>query len=85
MIRAYTFLLRPTARQEQGLADMPLPGRGHVAKENRATQAMVKCTARGFHADAGHAGAFNALQRTGPALRAQAWPPTRETRDNGHG
>ncbi|GAA1563305.1 hypothetical protein GCM10009731_17130 [Streptomyces globosus] len=56
------------------------PGCGHVAKENRATQAEFACTACGFAANADHVGATNVLNRAGLALSAAAWPPTQEAR-----
>ena len=48
------------------------PGCGHVAKENRATQAKFACTACGFAANADHVGATNVLNRAGLALCAAA-------------
>ncbi|WP_347341209.1 zinc ribbon domain-containing protein [Streptomyces sp. HSG2] len=48
------------------------PDCGHVAKENRATQARFRCTACGFAAKADHVGATNVLNRAGPALCAAA-------------
>jgi putative transposase len=44
------------------------PECGHVAKENRATQAKFQCTACGFAANADHVGATNVLNRAGLAL-----------------
>lgn len=44
------------------------PECGHVAKENRATQAKFQCTACGFAANADHVGATNVLDRAGLAL-----------------
>jgi putative transposase len=41
---------------------------GHVAKENRVTQAKFECTACGFTANADHVGATNVLNRAGLAL-----------------
>jgi putative transposase len=41
---------------------------GHVAKENRVTQAKFQCTACGFTANADHVGAANVLNRAGLAL-----------------
>ncbi|GGJ29605.1 putative transposase [Streptomyces brasiliensis] len=49
-----------------------LGGCGHVAKENRVTQARFQCTACGFTANADHVGASNVLDRAGPALCAAA-------------
>ena len=48
------------------------PECGHVAKENRATQAKFQCTACGFAANADHVGATNVLNRAGLALCAAA-------------
>ncbi|MDQ0764782.1 transposase [Streptomyces canus] len=44
------------------------PSCGHVAKENRATQAKFQCTACGMTANADHVGALNILNRAGLAL-----------------
>jgi putative transposase len=44
------------------------PDCGHVAKENRVTQAKFQCTACGFAANADHVGATNVLNRAGLAL-----------------
>ncbi|MEU6241581.1 transposase [Streptomyces sp. NPDC047024] len=44
------------------------PECGHVAKENRVTQAKFQCTACGFTANADHVGAANVLNRAGLAL-----------------
>ncbi|MET9857880.1 transposase [Streptomyces smyrnaeus] len=44
------------------------PECGHVAKENRVTQARFQCTACGFAANADHVGATNVLNRAGLAL-----------------
>ncbi|MFH8449608.1 RNA-guided endonuclease InsQ/TnpB family protein [Streptomyces fungicidicus] len=44
------------------------PTCGHVAKENRLTQAGFECTACGFTANADHVGAMNILSRAGLAL-----------------
>jgi putative transposase len=48
------------------------PECGHVAKENRVTQARFQCTACGFAANADHVGAMNVLNRAGLALCAAA-------------
>ena len=48
------------------------PECGHVAKENRLTQAKFACTACGFTANADHVGATNVLNRAGLALCATA-------------
>ncbi|MFI1466633.1 RNA-guided endonuclease InsQ/TnpB family protein [Streptomyces wuyuanensis] len=48
------------------------PECGHVAKENRATQAKFACTACGFAANADHVGATNVLNRAGLVLCAAA-------------
>ncbi|WP_149826160.1 RNA-guided endonuclease InsQ/TnpB family protein [Streptomyces tailanensis] len=44
------------------------PSCGHVAKENRTTQAKFQCTACGMTANADHVGALNVLDRAGLAL-----------------
>ncbi|MET7567112.1 transposase [Streptomyces sp. NPDC005492] len=44
------------------------PECGHVAKENRTTQAKFECTSCGFLANADHVGALNILNRAGLAL-----------------
>ncbi|MGP8301694.1 RNA-guided endonuclease InsQ/TnpB family protein [Streptomyces inhibens] len=44
------------------------PECGHVAKENRVTQAKFECTACGFLANADHVGALNVLSRAGLVL-----------------
>ncbi|MGP4088169.1 RNA-guided endonuclease InsQ/TnpB family protein [Streptomyces sp. KR55] len=44
------------------------PSCGHVAKENRLTQAKFQCTACGMTANADHVGALNILNRAGLAL-----------------
>jgi putative transposase len=43
-------------------------GCGHIAKENRATQAKFQCTRCGFSANADHVGAVNILDRAGLVL-----------------
>lgn len=48
------------------------PECGHVAKENRTTQARFECTSCGFLANADHVGALNVLNRAGLALCAVA-------------
>lgn len=48
------------------------PECGHVAKENRATQAKFQCTACGSAANADYVGATNVLNRAGLALCAAA-------------
>ncbi|MDX2935213.1 RNA-guided endonuclease InsQ/TnpB family protein [Streptomyces ipomoeae] len=48
------------------------PDCGHVAKENRVTQAKFQCTACGFTANADHVGATNVLSRAGLVLCAAA-------------
>ncbi|MFD8393684.1 RNA-guided endonuclease InsQ/TnpB family protein [Streptomyces sp. NPDC059680] len=47
-------------------------GCGHVARENRVTQARFQCTACGFAANADHVGALNVLDRAGLVLCAAA-------------
>ncbi|WP_433242042.1 zinc ribbon domain-containing protein [Actinomadura nitritigenes] len=42
-------------------------GCGHVARENRLTQARFECVACGFTANADHVGALNVLHRAGLA------------------
>jgi putative transposase len=49
-----------------------LGGCGHVAKENRVTQAQFQCTTCGFTANADHVGASNILDRAGLVLCAAA-------------
>ncbi|MFD4968680.1 RNA-guided endonuclease InsQ/TnpB family protein [Streptomyces sp. NPDC058424] len=44
------------------------PSCGHVAKENRVTQALFHCTACGRSANADHVGAMNVLSRAGLVL-----------------
>ncbi|MGW1745742.1 RNA-guided endonuclease InsQ/TnpB family protein [Streptomyces sp. NPDC002092] len=44
------------------------PACGHVAKENRATQAKFECVTCGFTANADHVGAKNVLNRAGLVL-----------------
>jgi putative transposase len=44
------------------------PSCGHVAKENRVTQAKFQCTACGLTANADHVGATNVLNRAGLVL-----------------
>ncbi|MGI5460804.1 RNA-guided endonuclease InsQ/TnpB family protein [Streptomyces sp. CA-249302] len=44
------------------------PECGHIAKENRLTQAKFQCTACRFTANADHVGATNVLNRAGLAL-----------------
>ncbi|MGW7821269.1 RNA-guided endonuclease InsQ/TnpB family protein [Streptomyces puniciscabiei] len=51
---------------------LSLGGCGHVAKENRVTQAEFKCTVCSFTANADHVGASNILDRAGLALCAAA-------------
>ncbi|MFR9755454.1 RNA-guided endonuclease InsQ/TnpB family protein [Streptomyces sp. TR06-5] len=48
------------------------PDCGHVAKDNRVTQARFQCTACPFAANADHVGATNILNRAGLALCAVA-------------
>ncbi|WP_186776659.1 RNA-guided endonuclease InsQ/TnpB family protein [Streptomyces salinarius] len=48
------------------------PACGHVAKENRVTQARFQCTTCGFAANADHVGATNVLNRAGLVLCAAA-------------
>ncbi|KJK42937.1 RNA-guided endonuclease InsQ/TnpB family protein [Streptomyces sp. NRRL F-4428] len=48
------------------------PECGHVAKENRVTQAKFQCVRCGFAANADHVGALNVLNRTGLVLCAAA-------------
>ncbi|MGW0953911.1 zinc ribbon domain-containing protein [Streptomyces sp. NPDC002545] len=56
------------------------PARGHVAKENRVTQAKFQCTACGFTADADRVGATNVLNRAGLVLCDVASPPSQGAR-----
>ncbi|MFF6776107.1 RNA-guided endonuclease InsQ/TnpB family protein [Streptomyces sp. NPDC012637] len=48
------------------------PRCGHVARENRLTQAKFECTACGFLANADHVGALNVLSGAGLVLCAEA-------------
>ncbi|MFF8713721.1 RNA-guided endonuclease InsQ/TnpB family protein [Streptomyces sp. NPDC015184] len=48
------------------------PECGHVAKENRTTQAKFECVRCGFAANADHVGATNVLNRAGLALCTEA-------------
>lgn len=48
------------------------PKCGHVAKENRTTQAKFECVSCGFVANADHVGALNVLSRAGLVLCADA-------------
>jgi putative transposase len=48
------------------------PECGHVAKENRVTQAKFECVSCGFVGNADHVGALNVLNRAGLALCAAA-------------
>lgn len=48
------------------------PPCGHVAKENRVTQARFACVSCGFVGNADHVGALNILHRAGLALREGA-------------
>ncbi|MEU9501251.1 transposase [Streptomyces sp. NPDC048196] len=61
------------------------PECGHVAKENRTTQAMFACVSCGFVANADHVGALNVLHRAGLALCDAAQPATQEARDASRG
>lgn len=56
------------ARNTSRTCPPSLGGCGHVAKENRVTQAKFECTACGFTAHADHVGATNVLDRAGLAL-----------------
>lgn len=47
-------------------------GCGHVAGQNRLTQARFECTVCGFAGNADHVGALNILHRAGPARCAAA-------------
>jgi putative transposase len=53
---------------------------GHIAKENRVTQAKFECVRCGFVANADHVGATNVLNRAGLVLCDVAQPPTQEVR-----
>jgi len=64
------------------------PACGHVAKENRQTQARFACVACGFEENADQVGAINVLRAgharlacgdTSPAVRASAQEPTEAT------
>ncbi|MBO3681309.1 RNA-guided endonuclease TnpB family protein [Streptomyces sp. NEAU-YJ-81] len=56
------------ARNTSRTCPPSLGGCGHVAKENRVTQAKFECTACGFTAHADHVGATNVLDRAGLVL-----------------
>ncbi|GAA3173310.1 MULTISPECIES: RNA-guided endonuclease InsQ/TnpB family protein [Streptomyces] len=60
-------------------------GCGHIAKENRVTQAEFECVNCGWSGNADHVGALNVQHRAGLALCGAAWPATQEARDFGHG
>ncbi|MGI5325210.1 RNA-guided endonuclease InsQ/TnpB family protein [Actinomadura nitritigenes] len=53
-------------------------GCGHIARENRPTQARFECTACGLVANADRVGALNVLHRAGLARCAVALPSTQE-------
>jgi putative transposase len=53
------------------------PSCGHVAKENRVTQAKFQCTTCGFAANADHVGALNVLDRAGLVLCDRHRKPAR--------
>ncbi|MDG4535945.1 transposase [Streptomyces sp. AV19] len=55
-------------------------GCGHVAEENRVTQAKFECVRCGLVENADRVGALNVLHRAGLALCDGAWPPTQEVR-----
>ncbi|MFJ6905107.1 RNA-guided endonuclease InsQ/TnpB family protein [Streptomyces griseoluteus] len=54
------------------------PSCGHVARENRVTQAEFVCVKCGFAANADHVGATNVLNRAGLALCGASQPPPQE-------
>ncbi len=56
------------ARNTSRTCPTSLGGCGHVAKENRVTQARFQCALCGFTANADHVGATNVLNRAGLAL-----------------
>jgi putative transposase len=56
------------ARNTSRTCPPSLGGCGHVAKENRLTQAKFQCTTCGFTANADHVGAANVLNRAGLVL-----------------
>ncbi|MER7874597.1 transposase [Streptomyces solisilvae] len=56
------------ARNTSRTCPPSLGGCGHIAKENRVTQAKFECTACGFTAHADHVGATNVLDRAGLVL-----------------
>lgn len=55
-------------------------GCGHVAKENRVTQAKFECVRCGLVENADRVGALNVKYRAGLALCAEAQPPAQEAR-----
>ncbi|MET9916812.1 transposase [Streptomyces sp. NPDC006435] len=61
------------------------PGCGHVAKENRATQAKFECVNCGLIENADRVGALNVLHRAGLVLCDGAQPPTQEACDFSRG
>ncbi|GAA3376932.1 RNA-guided endonuclease TnpB family protein [Streptomyces sannanensis] len=56
------------ARNTSRTCPPEIGGCGHVAKENRATQAKFECVKCGFAANADHVGATNVLNRAGLVL-----------------
>ncbi|MCX5376080.1 transposase [Streptomyces sp. NBC_00091] len=73
------------ARDTSRTCPPEIGGCGHVAKENRVTQAKFECTACGLAENADRVGALNVLHRAGLALCAEASPPTQEARRFGGG
>ncbi|GAA1916441.1 zinc ribbon domain-containing protein [Streptantibioticus ferralitis] len=53
------------ARNTSRTRPLAAGGRGHVAAENRVTQAKFECVKCGFAENADHAGALNVLDRAG--------------------
>ncbi|MFI8093605.1 zinc ribbon domain-containing protein [Streptomyces sp. NPDC086080] len=76
---------RPRTAPAPGPPSPACPDCGHIAKENRATQAKFECTTCGFLANANDVGSLNVLSRAGLVLCDGAWPPTQEARRFGGG
>ncbi|CAM5253537.1 Transposase OS=Streptomyces antimycoticus OX=68175 GN=SANT12839_059930 PE=3 SV=1 [Streptomyces antimycoticus] len=60
------------ARNTSRACPLAVGGCGHVAKENRVTQAKFECVQCGFVENADTVGALNVLHRAGLALCAEA-------------
>ncbi|WP_263579224.1 transposase [Streptomyces sp. PSKA30] len=73
------------ARNTSRTCPLAAGGCGHVAKENRVTQAKFECVKCGFVENADRVGALNVLHRAGLVLCDAAWPATQEARDFSRG